>query len=336
MPWKDYFADPRLKTLISAALANNRDLRVAVESIERALQLEPAFTEAWGNRGLVLRDLKRTDDAITSFDVVLRLEPNNAVAFNSRGNVLRDKKDFEAAIESYSRAIELRPDYAEALINRGYTLWSLKRNDEGTADVERGLALDPDYPYGRGELLHVRMFCADWHDFDSRKAELEGLVLAGKKAVQPFNFQAVAQTPDVARACSRNWVKDRYPEMPVRPHDPATRRNAKKIRIGYLSGEFRQQATAVLMAGLYERHDREQFEIVALDAGYSDATPMRARLEKAFDRWINIASLSDQDADEVAGWLRSAHGLVAARLTGKLRRDLGIQHSQAHPGGGAR
>jgi protein O-GlcNAc transferase len=294
-----YHANAEMLNNRGVALWNLKRPAEALESIERALQLEPDFAEAWGNRGLALRDLKRTDDAIASFDMVLRLEPNNAVALNSRGNVLRDKKDFEAAVESYSRAIALRPDYAEALINRGYTLWSLKRNDEGTADVERGLALDPDYAYGRGELLHVRMFSADWHDFDSRKAELEKLVLAGQKVVQPFNFQAVAETPESARACSRNWVKDRYPEMRGRPHDRSARRGREKIRIGYLSGEFRQQATAVLMAGLYERHDRAQFEIVAIDAGYSDQTPMRARLEMAFDRWINIASLSDQEAAEV-------------------------------------
>ncbi|HWU56951.1 MAG TPA: tetratricopeptide repeat protein [Rhizomicrobium sp.] len=294
-----YHANAEMLNNRGVALWNLKRPAEALESIDRALELEPNFAEAWGNRGLALRDLKRTDEAITSFDMVLRLEPNNAVALNSRGNVLRDRKDFEAAIESYSRAITLRPDYAEALINRGYTLWSLKRNDAGTADVERGLALDPDYAYGRGELLHVRMFCADWHDFDSRKAELEKLTLAGKKVVQPFNFQAVAQTPEVARACSRNWVKDRYPQMPAAPHDPAARQGRSKIRIGYVSGEFRQQATAVLMAGLYERHDREKFEIIAIDAGYSDQTPMRARLEKAFDRWINIASLSDQGAAEV-------------------------------------
>jgi len=143
------------------------------------------------------------------------------------------------------------------------------------------------------------MYNADWHDFESRKAELDPLVLAGKKVVQPFNFQAVAQTPDLARACSRSWVKDRYPEMPAPPHDPATRRGREKIRIGYLSGEFRQQATAILMAGLYERHNRDEFEIVAIDAGYNDQSAMRTRLENAFDRWINIASLSDQEAAEV-------------------------------------
>jgi protein O-GlcNAc transferase len=288
----------------NAEMLNNRGVALwnlkrpaeALESYERALAIEPTFSEAWGNRGLALRDLKRYGEALASFDQVLQLEPRNAVAWNSRGNVLRDMKAWDAAIECYSRAIEIRPDYAEAIINRGYTLWTLKRYPAGMVDVERGLALEPDYPYGRGEVLHVRMFSADWHDFAARKAELEQLVRAGTRAVQPFIFQAIAETPQDAQACSRNWARDKYPEVPSTPHDPAARRGRKKIRIGYLSGEFRQQATAILMAGLYERHDRDRFEIVALDAGLNDGSEMRTRLEKAFDRWIDINPLDDTQA----------------------------------------
>ena len=80
---------------------------------------------------------------------------------------------------------------------------------------------------------------------------------------------------------------------------PRTRKERTKIRIGYVSGEFRQQATAILMAGLYERHDRDRFEIIALDSGGNDQSPMRARLEKAFDRWIGITGLSDEQAADV-------------------------------------
>ena len=99
--------------------------------------------------------------------------------------MLRDTKNYEGAIDNYSKSIEIRPDYAEGLINRGYSYWALKRFEAGTADVERGLALEPDYPYGRGELLHTRMYSADWHDFSERKTELERLVRAGKQSVQP-------------------------------------------------------------------------------------------------------------------------------------------------------
>ena len=305
----------------NAEMLNNRGVALwnlkrpaeALESYERALAIEPAFAEAWGNRGLALRDLMRHEEAIASFDQVLRLEPRNAVAWNSRANVLRDMKDYDAALESYSRAVEIRPDYAEALINRGYTYWTLKQYDAGMVDVERGLALDPDYPFGRGELLHVRMYSADWHDFAPRKAELEKLVRAGKRTVQPFIFQAIAETPEDSQACSRIWAQGKYPQVPSAPHDPASRKGRKKIRIGYLSGEFRQQATAILMAGLYERHDRDRFEIIALDAGVNDGSEMRTRLEKAFDRWIDIDKLSDAEAAQA---IRAAQVDILVSLNG--------------------
>lgn len=305
----------------NAEMWNNRGVALwnlkrpdeALASYGRALRLEPGFAEAWGNRGLALRDMGRLEEARASFETVLTLEPGNAVAMNSHGNVLRDMKKFDEAIQSYSAAIQARPAYAEALINRGYTHWALKQNDAGMADVEQALAIEPYYPYGRGEVLHVRMYSADWHDFAARKGELEELVRAGKRAVQPFVFQAIAETPADAQACSHVWVKDKYPEMSAVPHDPAARKKAGKIRIGYVSGEFREQATAILMVGLYERHDREKFEIIALDSGRNDQSSMRARLEGAFDRWIGITGLSDEQAADV---IRDAEIDILLNLNG--------------------
>jgi protein O-GlcNAc transferase len=291
----------------NAEMWNNRGVALwnlkrpdeALASYERALALEPGFAEAWGNRGLALRDMGRLEEARASFETVLTLQPGNAVAMNGHGNVLRDMKKFDEAINSYSAAIQARPVYAEALINRGYTHWALKQYDAGMADVELALKLEPDYPYGRGEVLHMRMYSADWRDFEARRAEMVEMVRSGARAIQPFNFQAIAETPADAQSCSRIWAADKYPPVPSRPHDPAARKQNAKIRIGYVSGEFRQQATAVLMAGLYERHDRDKFEIIALDSGGNDQSPMRARLEKSFDRWIAIAGLSDEQAADV-------------------------------------
>ncbi|HMH64107.1 MAG TPA: tetratricopeptide repeat protein, partial [Rhizomicrobium sp.] len=288
----------------NAEMANNRGVALwnlkrfteALESYERAIAIESGFAEAWGNRGLVLRDLGQYEEALLSFGQVLLLQPSNAVAWNNRGNVYRDMKAYDTALECYTRAIDARPDYAEAMINRGYTLWTLRQYPAGTADVERGLALEPDYPNGRGELLHARMYSADWHDYAARKAELERLVRAGSRAVQPFVFQAIAESPADLQACSRIWAEDKYPEIPSPPHDPAARKGTRKIRIGYMSGEFRQQATAILMAGLYERHDRDKFEIIALDAGANDGSELRSRLMAAFDRWLDISKLTDADA----------------------------------------
>jgi predicted O-linked N-acetylglucosamine transferase (SPINDLY family) len=81
-----------------------------------------------------------------------------------------------------------------------------------------------------------------------------------------------------------------------------TGRSRDKIRVGYVSGEFRAQATAYLTAGLYECHDKSRFELVAFDNGARTESPMRRRLESAFDHFVPITNLSDHAAAEtIAG-----------------------------------
>ncbi len=288
-----------------AELFNNRGVALwnlkrpaeALASFERTLALDPQFTEAWGNRGLALRDMARFEEALASFDMLLTISPRNPVAWNSRGNVLRDMKRYDEAIESYGKALAIRPDYTEAANNRGYTWWADKHEyAPALADLERALLLDPEHAYAAGEILHLKMYGADWSDFETRKAQLEADVRFGKRVARPFMFQALSDNPADLQACSRIWARDMYLESPSAPHDRAARKDRKKIRLGYVSGEFREQATQILMAGLYEAHDRDRFELVALDNGYNDSSAMRTRLEKSFDTWIDISGLSDEEA----------------------------------------
>jgi len=141
------------------------------------------------------------------------------------------------------------------------------------------------------------MYAADWTNYQEQKTALLQGVRAGQRVARPFMFQAVADRPEDLQACARLYARDLYPQVPDMPrHDPASRKGQGKIRLGYLSGEFRDQATAILMAGLYERHDRGRFEIIALDNGSADRSAMTARLKRAFDGWIDIGDLNDAQA----------------------------------------
>src|SRR6202012_5521799 len=137
---------------------------------------------------------------------------------------------------------------------------------------------DPKLPYGAGAVLHLKMYAADWRGFASAKGALGEEGGGGTRGAPPFMFQALADDPAVLQACARIYAQDLFPPVPGEPHTPS--RN-EKIRIGYLSGEFRDQATAILMAGLYERHDRSRFEIIAIDNGSADSSAMTARLQQA-------------------------------------------------------
>ncbi len=309
-----------------AELFNNRGVALwnlkrpteALASLERTLAIEPHFAEAWGNRGLALRDMARFEEALASFDMLLTITPRDPVTWNSRGNVLRDMRRFDEAIESYGKALAIRPDYTEAANNRGYSWWADKQDyARALADMKRVQLLDPDHPYIQGEILHLNMYGADWANYAAQKTELDEGVRFGQRVARPFMYQAVAESPADMQACSRIWARHMYPENPGAPHDRAARKDRKKIRIGYASGEFREQAVQILMAGLYDAHDKDRFELVALDNGVSDGTAMRSRLEKAFDKWIDISGLSDEDA---AARIRAEEIDILVNLNGYFGR----------------
>ena len=144
------------------------------------------------------------------------------------------------------------------------------------------------------------MHAADWRDYESEVAALTAGVHAGKKIVPPFIFQAISQSPADLKACAAIHAPDYDPPRPATPAGPWPRPD--RIRLGYVSGEFRDQAPAHLTAGLYEAHDRTRFEVIAFDNGYDDKSLYRRRLEKAFDRFIDISKMShDQAAQAMRG-----------------------------------
>ncbi len=298
----------------------------AVASYDRALLIAPD-AQTWNNRGNALQNLNQRAEALASYEQALALEPANIQALCKRGVILGEIRYSDEAMASYDRVLALDPNHVEALNNRGFLWWLSKQNHpKAMADLERAFALAPDLPYLRGLLLHLKMYAGDWTNFAQQKAAIEGGIRAGRPVARPFMFQAVSDRPEDLQACARLYARDLYPPASDAPrHDPAARKNGGKIRLGYLSGEFRDQATAVLMAGLYERHDRDRFEVIAVDNGSADQSALSGRLRKAFDRWIDIGDLRDVQAAEK---IRAAGIDILVNLNGyfgKLRMDVFAQ-----------
>ncbi len=282
----------------------------AVITYDRALAIKPD-ADSFLNRGYALQSLNRQAEALQSFERALALAPRNIEALYRRGVVLNELGRPDEALAAYDRVLALAPNHAEALNNRGYIRWLNQKSwAPAIADLERALALAPDLPYGAGAVLHLRMYAANWDGFEPRRAAVIEGIRRGARTGRPFMFQAISDNPADLQACARTYARDLYPPATLPPHQ---RREREKIRIGYLSGEFRDQATAILMAGLYERHDRNRFEIVAVDNGSADQSPMTARLKNAFDDWIDIGDLRD---DEAAVKIRDAGIDILVNLNG--------------------
>lgn len=298
----------------------------AIVSYDRALAIAPD-AETWVNRGDTLQNLNRHSDALASYDRALSPEPRGIQALFKRAVLLGEMGRSDEALAAYDHLLALYPDYAEGLNNRGFLWWLKKQNyPKAIADLERALALAPELVYLPGLILHLKMYAADWANFETQKKMVIDGVRAGRRVARPFMFQAVAQRPEDLQICARLYARDLYPPPAATPpHDPASRKARGKIRLGYLSGEFRDQATAILMAGLYERHDRSRFEVIAIDNGSADHSAMTARLKRAFDGWIDIGALNHGQA---AAKIREAEIDILVNLNGyfgKLRMEVFAQ-----------
>ena len=267
----------------------------ALAGYDCALALAPRHIEALNNRGIALLGLARFADAVASYDRALAIKPDNAEVHANRGNALQALGQPTEAVASYDRALALKPDYADALAARGSALHDSRRNEEAVATYHRLLGLRPDYPFVKGLLLHAKMTCCDWTDLAPLHAAVAADIAAGRTSAQPFGYQGICDSPQELMRCAQLYAALRFPPASTPLAHGEVGANAR-IRVGYVSGEFRHQATSILMAELFEVHDRDRFELFAFDNGMDDGSEIRRRLTAAFDEIVDISGLPDSVA----------------------------------------
>jgi predicted O-linked N-acetylglucosamine transferase (SPINDLY family) len=337
---------PEAHCNLGNALHDQDKLTESLASYDRALAVRPDYAEALYSRGVILQKLKRFEEALASYDRALAVRPDYAEALSNRGNTLHELKRFEEALASYDRALTVRPDYAEALSNRGNTLHELKRFEEALASCDRALAVRPNFAealYNRSVILqklkrfeealasydrllaakadHPHAFSGVAHcvmrlcDFDRRTRFATDLCahVSGKKSiVSPFVLLGYSGDPALQVQCARNHIENMIPS-PLPPLCSGQKWRHDKLRVAYLSPDFRSHPTAVQTAELFELHDRSRFEIIGVSFGVDDRSEMRKRLVAAFDEFHDVRKNSDK---EVAKLLNDRHFDIAVDLAG--------------------
>lgn len=297
--------------------------------LKAALRLQPRSDVTLYNYGLVLKALNRPDEALLRFTDALALNSDNAETLNNRGTVFNDIRDYNAALADFDRALALdprqagahfnrskalaelarydealaaceaalalQPDMAEAWFGRGFIFAKLRRPVEAVAAYRRAHTLNPELPLLKGNLLHQTMLVCDWRGIEDLVTEIEVDLAAGKLAAEPFGWQGIARSEASLQRCAELANAAQFGKSPP-PKSVQKAVAGRKIRIGYLSGEFREQATSLLLVGVLEQHDKSDFEIVAFDNGVDDGGPTRQRINHAVDRIVDISAMSDVEA----------------------------------------
>jgi protein O-GlcNAc transferase len=265
----------------------------ALLAYDKALGVAPDFAEAWLNRGNLLNAVNRREESLAAFDRALALQPDLAEAWLGLGNVFFLIKRHQEAISAYDKALSIRPDLAEAQLGRGNVFAVLKRHRESADAYAAVLRIKPAHQITKGLLLHQKMLGCDWSGLNTLVAEIEKDIAAGKLSTEPFALQAFNDSPRTLQLCAELYSRQKYP-ADAKPFLPQVAHD--KIRIGYLSGEFREQATSHLIVGVLEQHDASRFEIYALDNGWDDGSEIRRHIKDAVHEIVEISGLSDTSA----------------------------------------
>lgn len=297
---------------LGIVLGNLGDLDAAIAAFDRAIELAPHFAEAHFNRGNALLEARRWEAATESYERAISIKPRLPAAYCNRGVAMAELGRLDEAVASYDSAISMEPDYVEALVNRAIAETRRKRLDSALANYSQALAFSPKHDFLLGDLLHTKMRICDWGGFEEMAAALKRAIEKGERASPVFPLLALFDCPELHRQAAEIWAAARCPSQEAMGRLTKARAG-DRIRVCYVSGDFREHPVSHLMAEVFELHDRSRFEVIAASCSPRSHSTTFARLLFAFDRFIDVNSLTDEDA---ARHLRELGVDIAVDLSG--------------------
>lgn len=207
---------------------------------------------------LALAASGKAADAVGLLQAVLKRTPDNADAHNALGLTQASLGRQDDAVHHFERSVSLKPELPEAWSNLAVCLAEQGRTDEAIDAFRKALAVRPDAP-----LIHSNLLLN-------------------------LNYSS-RLTPEQVRDEHFAWG-DKYadPDAKALPHPPAD--PDRRLRVGYLSGEFRDHPQAGLLRTVLELHDRERFEVFAY-ANVQRADATTEALKPLADHWRPIAGM---------------------------------------------
>lgn len=317
------------------------------------IALDPRHLDALLHKGEALHYLGRFNDAIACYDRILAIQPNHFAALVDRGCAFKDLGRANEAIAAFDRALALAPDHTSILINRGETRLSLKQNAGALDDFDRVIAIDPNLALGwlgRANVLMLAKQVTEALEACRRALAIEPnsakaltqigqchALLGDAEAAVAFFDRALAIKPDdeialqsrifsldfcagddaLHQAARSEWWRRIGPKIsPKHPprHDNA-RDPARKIVLGYVSGDFRHHSSARVFHPVLQHHDKSRFEVICY-CNSPTQDDVTASFRQIADRWRDVVQWTD---DQLAKSIRADQVDILIDLSGHTR-----------------
>ncbi len=269
----------------------------AEREAEAAIALRSEIPEPHQLLSDVLEQEGRLVDAAAAIAKAVTLRPKDPDILNRMGSALLKLNKLGEAAAAYRTALGVRGNFAEAHFNLGRTLRLSGKVEEAAESFHRALRAGPDwanYAQALSELMYCRQILCDWTHLESNERKWRQADRQAKAEASPFEVTVRKSSLSEQQRHARAFVRSNTHR--VAPFPPRLVARHRKIRLGYLSADFQMHATSILVAELFEQHDRGRFSVTAYSYGSNDNSEMRARLVRAFDSFVDLRDASHQDA----------------------------------------
>jgi protein O-GlcNAc transferase len=279
---------------------------------QTAVEMDATRYELYNCRGTVQLALGRLEEAVECFQKTLALNPQDPQAYCNLGIVYRKQDLLEDAVSNYRKAIELQPDFISAYYNLGNTYGRLGEVKQAIDCYRKVVQLDPDHTNALSLLIRqLQQICA-WEELQEPLEMLNRQTRAvlqqqHKSPEMPFLTVSLSDDPGRCLDVARLWAEGISAKASaltladsagtsIESGSASGKKPNRHLKIGYLSADFRNHATAHLMRSLFSYHDRGLFKIYCYSYGRNDHSEYRRQIESDCDRFVELRSLGDFEA----------------------------------------
>ena len=296
-------------------------LEDAIDAFQRAVAAEPGYAEAYGNLAVVLMQAGRLAEALAGAQAAVAADPENADGHNALGSVLLTDARLADAETAFRRALELAPGFTQARRNLGLVLLDTRKVEEAKAHYRA--AMDAEPQDGAGYAGLARACHAQGRIEEAIVQHRRAIELAPQNALYHSNllFTLLSSAAVDARALyqeHRTWNQRHAVKLgpPAAVHGNA-RDADRRLRLGYVSADFRDHPVGRLALPAVAGHDRSEFEVFCYSQ-HRKSDAVTARFRDGADRWRETAALDD---GALADAIRADGIDILVDLTGHTARS---------------
>lgn len=287
----------RLYDDLARNLRGQRRFHEAVAVERRALAHDPNQADYHLNLASALEASGQRREALSAYQHALALAPDHATGYARVGVLLRKMDLYEGAVSAFREAVKLAPQLVDAHYQLAVTLKQMNRLDEARVALDQAVACAPESVVIRFERIHLMRMSCDWQDLEEEERRAIEMRRTSLAPAAPFLMLPLETTrADQLSAGTRFAEVLGVPKSRRFRDHPNCSKRGERIRVGFLSADYCRHATAMLLAEVIEKADRERFEFVGYCFSQDDGGELRARIKTAFDRFVEIRGMGDEEA----------------------------------------